>query len=528
MLSRTQALAALIVLVPALGFGWATPTPVPTPTESVSVPLMTVQQNASGDYVGKRKEWPNTEIAGNELTTSMTVSFVGSSIPTINGDEISTGSGASGDVVGPASAVDNEILISDGTTGKLLKKSNVTIDPSTKNITASNYEILGNPNTGMYGPGGYIIHLKSQGWVFLESKRDHTSLNYGGFPGYQFYVLADDESTKLFLVDDATEGCETYGSLTVGSITAATAGYILDVVGNALFQNDVVVNGRITANDLFTLPLQTPTPSPTPEVGTFWFDGSDLHILKAGGWSIVDPSVTPNPTWATETASPTSTPYVLLDNGTKRADSAFGGSGGGLAFPSPAPTPNGAVLTYDSGAIGYSSNVFISAAGYLNSLAFQGTYVHNPSNTSSQFTLGRDIILTNSGVGVWKAFTSVFCVNFNNADYDFAVDGDTVESVFYVDASEDQAEATKLVVGTGTAITAGNVFESVGNSHMDGDVVVSGEMTVTTATLNQMVFTPTTPTPDPVDGLVYYNGSALRGYQTGAGWGTYDFTPDTP
>ena len=48
---------------------------------------------------------------------------------------LASAAGASGDVVGPSSAVDNNIAIFDGTTGKLIQDSKVTVTPPATSAT---------------------------------------------------------------------------------------------------------------------------------------------------------------------------------------------------------------------------------------------------------------------------------------------------------------------------------------------------------------------------------------------------------
>lgn len=56
-----------------------------------------------------------------------------------NVQTIATKAGASGDVVGPASATDNAVVRFDGTTGKLVQDSAVTIADTSGNITGGTY-----------------------------------------------------------------------------------------------------------------------------------------------------------------------------------------------------------------------------------------------------------------------------------------------------------------------------------------------------------------------------------------------------
>lgn len=101
----------------------------------------------------------------------------GSGISITNGSgSITISSSAAGDVVGPASATDNAVARFDGTTGKLLQNSAVTIADTTGDITTAGkvftaagtalapaYSTSGDTNTGVYFPGANQIGLAADG-----------------------------------------------------------------------------------------------------------------------------------------------------------------------------------------------------------------------------------------------------------------------------------------------------------------------------------------------------------------------------
>jgi hypothetical protein len=89
-------------------------------------------------------------------------------------------SGASGDVVGPASATDNAIARYDGTTGKLIQNSGVTVDDSNI-VTASGFSGPLNGTVGATTPSTGVftdITLNAQGDVRFA---DSDSSNYVAF-----------------------------------------------------------------------------------------------------------------------------------------------------------------------------------------------------------------------------------------------------------------------------------------------------------------------------------------------------------
>ena len=100
---------------------------------------------------------------GNVITSGVTsINFTGSGVTaTASGDAVTVnvtgGGGGGGDVTGPASSTDNAIVRFDGTTGKLVQNSVVTIADTTGNIAGvGTLTTSGNVGIGMTGPGARL------------------------------------------------------------------------------------------------------------------------------------------------------------------------------------------------------------------------------------------------------------------------------------------------------------------------------------------------------------------------------------
>jgi len=110
-------------------------------------------------------------VAGSGVSLSWTGADSGTGDVTIT----NTASG-SGDVVGPASAVDNSVALYSGTTGKLIKDaSQVTVNPATGYITTPGGIILGtNPATAG------IIRLPNNGIIYGRNAANTVDVNIIG------------------------------------------------------------------------------------------------------------------------------------------------------------------------------------------------------------------------------------------------------------------------------------------------------------------------------------------------------------
>ena len=64
-------------------------------------------------------------------------------------EEVGSGGGGSGDVVGPGSSTDNAVVRFDGTTGKLIQNSGVIIDDSNNTTNPGMMAIGPNASTGV-------------------------------------------------------------------------------------------------------------------------------------------------------------------------------------------------------------------------------------------------------------------------------------------------------------------------------------------------------------------------------------------
>lgn len=129
---------------------------------------------------------------GNTLTKATLTAGSGIAITNGNGSITIAATGGSGDVVGPASATDNAIARFDGTTGKLIQNSAVTIDDTTGSMTFTG------SSARIRGDFSGIIN-SSAGLFFQNSSTNSdtylttipTSSSFGMTSGYQAYNSSD-------------------------------------------------------------------------------------------------------------------------------------------------------------------------------------------------------------------------------------------------------------------------------------------------------------------------------------------------
>lgn len=96
----------------------------------------TIAVSGQSDVVADSASDTLTLVAGSNITITTNASTDSITISS------TAGGGGSGDVVGPASAVDNAVVRFDGTTGKLVQNSAVTIADTTGDITGGKYNTV--------------------------------------------------------------------------------------------------------------------------------------------------------------------------------------------------------------------------------------------------------------------------------------------------------------------------------------------------------------------------------------------------
>jgi hypothetical protein len=166
-------------VVTATGFAGALNGTVGATTPTTAT-FTDVTLNGQGDLRFADSDSSNWVAFQGPATVSSNVTWTLPSADGTNGQVLSTngsgvlswasGGGGSGDVVGPASATDNAVARFDGTTGKLIQNSAVTIADTSGNITTNgvvltangsasdpSFAASGDTNTGIYFPAADTI-----------------------------------------------------------------------------------------------------------------------------------------------------------------------------------------------------------------------------------------------------------------------------------------------------------------------------------------------------------------------------------
>lgn len=176
-----------------------------------------LEDSTGGEYVGLQA--PATLASSYTLTLPVDDGTNGQALVTDGNGVLSWSSAASGDVYGPASATDNAIARFDGTTGKIIKNSVVTIADTTGNMTG----------VGTLSSGAITSSSLTSGRVL-----------YAGTSG-----LIQDSANLTFNGTTLTANDFADSSLTAGRVTYAGAG------GNLTDSANLTFNGTtLTVNDL--------------------------------------------------------------------------------------------------------------------------------------------------------------------------------------------------------------------------------------------------------------------------------------
>jgi hypothetical protein len=186
-------------------------------------------------FTDKSTDWASnkeTAIRLNKMMDEAKVNLVaGTNVtitPTINGPLIDVAGSGSGDVVGPASATDNALARFDGTTGKLIQNSVVTVDDTTGNMAGVGTLTVGGALT--YGGVTLTNNVTGTGKMVLDSSPILVTPNLG---------------TPSTLVGTNITG--TASNLTAGTVTtnANLTGEVTSVGNATTIAADAVTNAKL-------------------------------------------------------------------------------------------------------------------------------------------------------------------------------------------------------------------------------------------------------------------------------------------
>lgn len=246
---------------------------------------------------------------------------------------LATAAGASGDVVGPASATDDAIARFDGTTGKLIQNSGVTVSDGNV-VTATGFSGALNGTVGATTPTTGVftqVDITGQGDLRLQDTTggEYVALQAPGTlaASYTLTLPADDGTNGQVLTTDGT-GTLTWTSNGAGDVVgpaSATDNAIATydgTTGKLIKDNSAVTisAGVITATG-FSGPLNGTVGATTPTTGVF----TDVTLNAQGDVRFADSdssnwvafqgpaTVASNVTWTLPNADGTSGQVLSTD-----------------------------------------------------------------------------------------------------------------------------------------------------------------------------------------------------------------------
>lgn len=184
---------------------------------------------------------------------------------------------ANGDVVGPASAIDNALARFDGTTGKLIQNG-VTIETDAGELLAGDgsqsnpsYSFVNDPDTGMYVEGANTLKWTTGGSNRLILGASGILTNFGGI------VISFGNFTF-------NEGFIGVSRSVAGNITGATNDYILIVTSTAA-PRTVTIPNISNSNQIYMIKdgsggAGTNNITVTTPGGTVLIDGATSQVIN--------------------------------------------------------------------------------------------------------------------------------------------------------------------------------------------------------------------------------------------------------
>ncbi len=186
-----------------------------TVATATSTPAITLTTSLTGMLKGNGTamsvavagiDFQNPLVSGTNIKTVNGTSLLGS------GDITIGGGGGSGDVVGPASSTDNTLPRFDGTTGKLLQGSGVTVDDSNNLSTPGNVLSTGGLIGYGSGAGGTVTQVTSKSTSVTLNKPNgvitlnNSALASGATVGFQLFnsFIAQTDSVVVNLFASQT------------------------------------------------------------------------------------------------------------------------------------------------------------------------------------------------------------------------------------------------------------------------------------------------------------------------------------
>lgn len=209
-------------------------------------------------------------------TTGVTVASGVTALVAWNGSDFEL-IGESGDVVGPASSVDNEIALYSGTSGKIIKRASTTgVLKATSGVIAA--AVSGTDYAPATSGSGILKGNGSGGFSTAVAGTDYAGMsNNQTFAASQRGTVTTDNDGSFDMNVTNNFKCTPTGgfTLTFTNITSGQSGFVL-LINNSNYAITAAATTKVVSGTLNTIS------STGTYLLSYWTDGTNVYVTNSG------------------------------------------------------------------------------------------------------------------------------------------------------------------------------------------------------------------------------------------------------